>query len=308
MRKKKIFLSKIAIHFNQIFRICVLLVGMIFLALAPVGCGLSGAADEFLLEDVVSEASADVQTVEDADAGGMAGGDTTGDIDSAEAAGDVGDAERISSDGTSGAEAFLTERDTLTDGPAEQALFVVHICGAVMEPGVYELSPDCRIMDAVEAAGGFSADAAQDARNLAEHIADGVKIRIPTAAEAQEEQRAAREAGLTADDADRSAIVRSAGSEAGVGAESAGTTKSGSGDQASATAESDAVNESGALVNINTAGAAMLQTLPGIGESRAQAIIAYREEYGAFSCIEDIMKVSGIKQAAFDKLKNRITV
>lgn len=66
--------------------------------------------------------------------------------------------------------------------------------------------------------------------------------------------------------------------------------------------------EGAALVNINTASREQLTTLPGIGESRAEDIIRYREEYGGFQKIEDIMKVSGIKEAAFQKIKDRITV
>ncbi len=62
------------------------------------------------------------------------------------------------------------------------------------------------------------------------------------------------------------------------------------------------------LVNINTASAEELCNLPGIGESRAADIIAYREEQGGFSCIEDIMLVSGIKEGMFKKLKNMIYV
>ena len=61
-------------------------------------------------------------------------------------------------------------------------------------------------------------------------------------------------------------------------------------------------------VNINTADKEELMTLAGIGESKAEAIIAYREENGGFQNIEDIMKVPGIKDAAFQKIKDRITV
>ena len=61
-------------------------------------------------------------------------------------------------------------------------------------------------------------------------------------------------------------------------------------------------------VNINTADEAGLMTIPGIGESRAQAIIAYREENGKFESIEDIMKIDGIKEKMFDKIKDSITV
>ena len=61
-------------------------------------------------------------------------------------------------------------------------------------------------------------------------------------------------------------------------------------------------------VNINTAGAEELMTLTGIGQSRAEAIIAYRRERGKFSRPEDIMEVPGIKDAAFKKIKDDITV
>lgn len=62
------------------------------------------------------------------------------------------------------------------------------------------------------------------------------------------------------------------------------------------------------LVNINTAGVSELMTLPGIGESRANDIIKYREKNGGFNSKEDIMKVSGIKKAAFEKIEDMITV
>jgi competence protein ComEA len=66
--------------------------------------------------------------------------------------------------------------------------------------------------------------------------------------------------------------------------------------------------EEDGLININTATKEQLMTLNGIGESRAQAIIAYREEHGPFTAIEDLMLVSGIKEAAFEKVKDYITV
>ncbi len=62
------------------------------------------------------------------------------------------------------------------------------------------------------------------------------------------------------------------------------------------------------IVNINTAGEALLCTLPGIGEARARDIVAYREEHGGFANKEDIMRVPGIKENAYEKLKDKITV
>lgn len=70
----------------------------------------------------------------------------------------------------------------------------------------------------------------------------------------------------------------------------------------------DSSNDTEKLININTATKESLMTLPGIGESRAESIIAYREQNGYFYSIEDIMRVSGIKEAAFEKIKNYICV
>lgn len=79
------------------------------------------------------------------------------------------------------------------------------------------------------------------------------------------------------------------------------------GDNLPVSAGDNTDNDSG-LVNINTAGSKQLQTLPGIGEARAESIIAYREEHGNFASCEDIMNVSGIKQAAYSRIKDKICV
>lgn len=76
-------------------------------------------------------------------------------------------------------------------------------------------------------------------------------------------------------------------------------------EEASALAQQE---ESQGLINLNTASAQQLMTLPGIGEAKAADIIAYREKNGGFLDITDIMKISGIKDALFQKIKNLITV
>lgn len=73
-------------------------------------------------------------------------------------------------------------------------------------------------------------------------------------------------------------------------------------------AESEAKERDVGLIDINTAGVELLCTLPGIGEARAKAIVAYREEHGAFGSAEEIMQVSGIKDSAYNKIKAFITV
>ena len=77
--------------------------------------------------------------------------------------------------------------------------------------------------------------------------------------------------------------------------------------QAAAAAEAEAAAHEG-MVNLNTADKAELMTLPGIGEKKAEDIIAYRDAHGPFGAIEDIRKISGIKDAAFGKIRDKIYV
>ena len=145
----------------------------------------------------------------------------------------------------------------------------VYVCGAVQRPDVYEISADSRIVDAVSAAGGFAIDAYPEAMNLAETVSDGSRIYVPTKEEV-----------------DALAVVYS-------------DTGSGTG---------GTMSDSTGRVNINTATLEELTTLPGIGDTRARAIIDYREQNGAFGNIEDIMQVTGIKEKSFSKIKDSICV
>ena len=79
-------------------------------------------------------------------------------------------------------------------------------------------------------------------------------------------------------------------------------------DGGAASSESAPAPDASGLVNINTAGAAELRALPGVGDALAGRIVAYREEHGAFARIEDVMRVSGIGQGKFDAMKDLITV
>ena len=178
-----------------------------------------------------------------------------------------------------------TDRTELSDASSEEEkTLVVHICGAVSAPGVYELPAGSRIIDAVEAGGGFLPEAEEACCNLAEEIVDGCQIYIMTKAESCADGQTEKKAGIqTSPDSDMQTTDRNARSNSAPALENG-------------------------LVNLNTADVAALMTLPGIGESRAKAIISYREQHGAFAKIEDIMKISGIKQAAFSKIKDKITV
>ena len=150
----------------------------------------------------------------------------------------------------------------------------VYVCGAVNCPGVYELSASARVYQAVEAAGGFRDDADQEWVNQAQFLQDGGKIRIYTRLETDQMRQEGLEEGS----------VLPEGQDA----------------------QTEQAGES--PVNLNTATREELMTLPGIGEAKADAVIAYREENGGFSSPEEIMNISGIKEAVFSQIKDRITV
>ena len=146
----------------------------------------------------------------------------------------------------------------------------IYICGAVNQPGVYHLNGGARVYEAVSAAGGFTEDADETYVNQAAVIEDGAQIRIYTREEAQEK--------------------REQGEEIPQEEERPGNTL---GD---------------GKVNLNTATAEELQTLPGIGEVKASSIIEYRETHGRFTSIEELQEISGIKGKVFQKIADLITI
>ena len=172
------------------------------------------------------------------------------------------------SDGSSSLQAEAEDEDSGSDtGETTSGMLCVYVCGAVNNSGVYYLEAGSRVHEAVEMAGGFTQDAAEEYINLAQELEDGQQVYIPTLEEALEQ-----------------------GLSAGSSASSSGT------------------DSSDGLININTATSEQLQTLSGIGESKAAAIISYREENGDFGSIEDIKNVSGIGDSTYEKIKDYITV
>ena len=163
----------------------------------------------------------------------------------------------------------------------------VYVCGAVICPGVYELDANDHIIDAINAAGGVREDAGDNYLNLAGSLSDGMKIYVPTSDE------------LAA--AAYDALSRKFGS----GETDADFTEDLTGDSSGA-ALADEGSTSGGKININTADLAALMTLPGIGSSKAEKIIAYREANGKFKSPSDIMLVDGIKNGLYDKVKDLI--
>lgn len=158
----------------------------------------------------------------------------------------------------------------------EYKRIAVHICGAVNQPGVYFLNENQRVYEGILKAGGFREDADEDYLNQALFLKDGMKITVPTKEEAEELKNSIQKS-------EEEELIQEA--------------------------DSFLKNqEKQQKVDLNTADEALLCTLPGIGESRAKSIVAYRMEHGAFGKAEDVMKVSGIKEAAYEKIKDYITV
>lgn len=166
----------------------------------------------------------------------------------------------------------LTPVPTLTQPPEEKEPDIfVFVCGAVKNPGVYALPAGSRLYEAVHAAGGFLPEAETAYHNQARKVADGERIYILSSEEALALTLEEKAEGETAKDG----------------------TKEVSGQK---------------KINLNTAGAEQLTELPGIGTARAESIVEYRENVGKFQSVEEIMNISGIGQAMFDKIKDRITV
>lgn len=164
-----------------------------------------------------------------------------------------------------------TASSTASAGSAGSAIIYVDIGGEVNVPGVYEVSEGTRLFQVIEKAGGLTEDADIDVINRAEAVYDGQKILIASYEESEKRSKSQ----ILAAPAERSGI-------------------------------SSAADE--VRVNINTADSVTLQTIPGIGPSKAERIIEYRNTQGRFQSIDDIKNISGIGDKTFESIKKYITV
>jgi competence protein ComEA len=154
---------------------------------------------------------------------------------------------------------------------APAAVVVVHVAGAVAKPGVVTLAAKRRVVDAIDAAGGPLPDADLDRLNLAAPLTDGSRIAVP-------------KRGEPAPALEPAATPGPAGATTTEGAPATGP------------------------INLNTATQAELETLPGIGPTLAQAIVAERERSGGFRSVEDLRRVRGIGDARFAQVQPLVTV
>ena len=188
----------------------------------------------------------------------------------------------------------VSEGSRETEG---QQTMYVDVCGAVVNPGVYELETGSRIFQAVDAAGGYLPEAAKNYLNRARNLVDGQQIYVPTEDEVTENIElmiAKAPEALQPQNTYEDSLAENSRGEVN----SSGT---GQGSEGEGHFQTDD------RIDLNTADASQLSTLSGIGQSKAEAIIAYREAHGRFSSIEEIMNVEGIKEGTFSKIKDKIS-
>jgi competence protein ComEA len=171
--------------------------------------------------------------------------------------------------GTAGEAAGAVAAGTATTGTAAE--LVVHVAGAVVSPGVQRLPPGSRVIDAVEAAGGAQPDADLPRVNLAAPLVDGQQVYIPRPGEQPPEVTGVAAGGAP-------------GATGAVG------------------------SAAGGLVNLNSATAEQLDTLPGVGPTTAAAIIAHRDQHGPFTAVDQLIDVRGIGEAKLAQLRDLVTI
>ena len=170
--------------------------------------------------------------------------------------------------------------------------------GAVVRPGVYALPAGARIFQAIELAGGLTEEAEGSSLNQAGFLADGQMVYVM-----DKEEAAAWAAEASVGDGSRAVPGAMAGAVPGM--------PGGDVSEASEGQPGQALSGEGAddgKVNLNTATESDLMGLPGIGAAKAKSILAWREENGGFSQIEDLMKIQGIKEGVFSKIKDSVKV
>ena len=189
--------------------------------------------------------------------------------------------------------------ESVQGGASGEATVRVHVAGAVNNPGVYTLPAQGRAVDAIAAASGAAADADLDRVNLAGALSDGVQIYVPhrgeTAAPAQIQPN-----GGTANAGQGNAAN---------GAAQNGASQGGTQPQPARTLTPAGTAQKGSTpVNINTATAEELQTLPRIGPAMAQRIIAWREAHGGFRSVDELDAVPGIGPSMLENLRPLVMV
>lgn len=178
--------------------------------------------------------------------------------------------------------ALQITQSPVQEAAAEEAKITVYVSGAVAKPGLHEITPGSRAVDAIEKAGGMTEEANKDRVNLAKICKDGMQINVPRLSEKElrkrQKERDAAFGGVQGYDGGIAATAQNAAVE-----------------------QTGVSTADGGKISIGTATAAELEELPGVGAVTAQRIVEYRSAHG-FSRVEDLMNVKGIGQAKFNKI------
>ncbi|WP_124058083.1 ComEA family DNA-binding protein [Vaginisenegalia massiliensis] len=182
-----------------------------------------------------------------------------------------------------------TEETVSEEVSSQWSTIYVDIKGAVERPGVYELPSDSRVKDAIQAAGGLLSEADESQLNLAQRLSDQAVLLVLTKEQVADrlQQKESTNSTKQADEGMSSLAV---------------------GLNQQVETQEEELGVQGGLVNINTADSSALQTLPGIGEKKAQAIIDYRQSQGSFKQKEDLKEVKGIGDKTYKELEGLICV
>ena len=181
----------------------------------------------------------------------------------------------------------ISQKKEVKSKEKEDIYFYVDIKGAVNNPGVYKLKENSRVIDVINESGGLKENADTSIINLSKKIEDEMVIIIYTIEDLQKYKESILSTKKIEEEVKKEIVSIDKNNKAEI--------------------KNDVKEENG-KININTASKEELLTLTGIGESKADAIIKYREAKGNFEKIEDIKNVSGIGESAFEKIKENITV
>lgn len=183
--------------------------------------------------------------------------------------------------------AGVQSADGQRSGKTQGKTIRVQVSGAVLEPGIYNLPADSRAEAAIAAAGGLTEAADTERVNMVRKLRDGMLLQVP-----------AQKAG-----GGKKAAQRAAGAAGASGKKVA----AGSVSDAFGKNRADKRDGSAGRVRINSASVSELQSLPGVGPTLAQRIIAERSR-GRFASAEDLLRVSGIGKAKLEKMRAYVEV
>ncbi len=205
----------------------------------------------------------------------------------------------------------IKNRPTITETVEKEnndsnELYTIDIKGEVRKPGVYTLKKGKRVIDVVKTAGGLTLEADTSANNLSMKITDEMVIIIYNKDEIKNYLRTKEKQTKLTEKCQNEKVINNSCIESVNGEKKEEKTKESTKETSKKASNNKNAQSETKLISINTATKEELQTLPGIGESKADAIIEYRKNK-KYETIEEIKEVSGIGDALFEKIKDYIT-